>query len=247
MTGEEIKNSDLCYTSNIFDAFSADYDSHASRLDFAFHHYSREAVRIALKENKSKLVKITDICDEINESIIPMQDIPDQTISYTGLANIDSNSETYIQVHTPTNSLKSAVKKYQKGDIIFSKMRPNLKKSVVINHENDGYCSSECIVLRPKNNHINGRLLSAILRSDFVYGQIVHLITGIGRPRISAKDFKGIMIPLMSESNKVFSLENYEKTIHSANELQIKAKEILQQSIGLKHNSTNQLIEDLLK
>lgn len=247
INGEEIKNSDLCYISNIFDAFSTDCDTHTCRLDFAFHHYSREAVRIILKKNKHRLVKITDLCDEINESIIPAQDMPDQTILYTGLTHIDSNSETYIQVHTPANSLKSAVKKYQKGDVIFSKMRPNLKKSVAINHENDGYCSSECIVLRPKNNHINSRLLSAVLRSDFVYGQIVHLITGIGRPRISAKDFKGIMIPLISESNKVSSLENYEKTICSANELQKKAKDILQQSITLKHNSTNQLIENLLQ
>lgn len=216
--GHKIQNSHLCYVSNIFETFQSD-EMHSSRLDFAFHHFSREIVRVALKKNGGKLVKLTEICLEINEPLIPAKEIPDQTILYTGLANITSNSEIYSQVHAPTNSIKSTVKKYRKGDVLFSKMRPNLRKCVAVTHDDDGYCSSECIVFRPNNKFINGRMLSAILRSDFVYGQIVHLIMGIGRPRVSIKDLRSIMIPIPSEKNKLESMKSYMASVKKANNL----------------------------
>jgi type I restriction enzyme M protein len=243
--GKKITNSHACYLTNIFDTFRTN-QAHCSRIDFSFHHYSREIVRTALEKHGNKLVRLSEVCREVNEPLIPAKELSDQTILYTGLANIESNSEVYSQTHTPTNSLKSTVKRYQKGDVLFSKMRPNLRKSIVVNHVSDGYCSSECVVFRPNHESISGRLLSAILRSDFVYGQIVHLITGIGRPRVSVRDLRTILIPAPSIAKTSEALKIYVKNMKKVNDLKIKAAEIGQQSIDLQNKSINDVVNQLL-
>ncbi len=243
--GHKIHPSNSCYVSNIYETFQGD-GMPSFRLDFAFHHYSREIVRNTLKKHRNKLVQLTELCLEINEPLLPAKEIPDQTILYTGLANIESNSEIYSQIHTPTNSIKSTVKKYKKGDVLFSKMRPNLRKCVAVTHDDNGYCSSECVVFRPNKEIINERMLSAILRSDFVYGQIVHLITGIGRPRVSIKDLRSIMIPIPSDSNKSKSMTNYIATIKKSDDLKNKSDELLRQAVDHQINSTNNLVNELL-
>jgi excisionase family DNA binding protein len=244
--GDKLKNSEQCYISNIFDTLSTS-DNHSSRIDFAFHHYSRNIVRAVIKKHSDKLIRLVDVCDEINEPLVPAKEIPDQMILYTGLANIESNSEIYNQIHILGNTIKSTVRKYKKGDVLFSKMRPNLRKCVVINHDDDGYCSSECVVFRPNTELVSGRMLSAILRSDFVYGQIVHLITGIGRPRISVKDLRNIMIPNPSNSKDNECLSKYIRNMKKSTKLKIKSIEMLQQSIDLQNVATNELVDELLK
>jgi type I restriction enzyme M protein len=246
VSGDRIQNSDKCYVSNISNSFSTT-DNHLSRIDFAFHHYSRELVRTAIQEHGNKLIRLIDVCQEINEPLIPAKELPDQTIPYTGLANIESNSEVYSQVHTPANSIKSTVKRYKKGDVLFSKMRPNLRKCVAINHDEDGYCSSECVVFRPDIEIVSGRMLSAILRSDFVYGQIVHLITGIGRPRISVKDMRTIMIPNPTNGKGASSLKNYARNMKKAGDLKKQAQDLLTQSVDLQNDATNEIINELLR
>lgn len=243
--GEKTLNSNKCYVSNIYDTFSADC-SHTSRMDFAYHHYSREIIRAALGKHGHRLIKLTAVCHEVNEPLVPAKDIPDQIILYTGLANIGSNSESYSQTHVPASSIKSTVKKYRKGDVLFSKMRPNLRKCVVINHENEGYCSSECIVFRPNNGFIDGRTLSAVLRSDFVYGQIVHLITGIGRPRVSVEDVRTILIPEPSKKSGSEPLKNYIRNMKTVGTLKKKSNEMYQRSIDLQNEATNNLVNELL-
>lgn len=245
LSGDRIHNSEKCYISNIFDSFSAS-ENHYSRIDYAFHHYSRELVRIAIKEHGNKLVRLADVCQEINEPLVPAKELPDQTIPYTGLANIESNSEAYRQVRTPANSIKSTVKKYKKGDVLFSKMRPNLRKCVAINHDEDGYCSSECVVFRPDTEVVSGRMLSAILRSDFVFGQIVHLISGIGRPRISIKDLRTIMIPDPINGKGTASLKNYARSMKKVSTLKHKSHELFKQSKDLQNDTTNEMIDELL-
>ena len=201
---------------------------------------------LPLAKHGNRLIKLAEVCHEVNEPLVPAKDIPDQTILYTGLANIGSNSEVYNQIYVPASSIKSTVRKYRKGDVLFSKMRPNLRKCVAINHENEGYCSSECIVFRPNNGLIDGRTLSAILRSDFVYGQIVHLITGIGRPRVSVEDVRTIMIPEPAKDCGSKALKNYIRSMKTVCSLKKKSKEMSQRSSNLQNEATNNLVNELL-
>jgi len=82
--------------------------------------------------------------------------------------------------------------------------------------EDEGFASSECLVLCTLENAIYdpllqniahkrkslqqwqviGEYLAFILRSDIVFGQLVYQITGVGRPRASKSAILGLQIPL---------------------------------------------------
>ncbi|MCW8995424.1 MAG: restriction endonuclease subunit S, partial [Psychromonas sp.] len=95
------------------------------------------------------------------------------------------------------NQIKSSVGLFKKGDIVFSKLRPELRKVFVSIDEEDAYVSSECFVFRNISQDIlNFDYLAFILRSDIVYGQIVYQISGTGRPRIGYNTILNLRIPL---------------------------------------------------
>jgi hypothetical protein len=193
----KVPSSEIAYAADI--AANLADDPEGWRIDFRYHHPARNQSRKQLARAKSRLMPLSEICGERNRTMIPSKELPDQTILYTGLAHIESGSGIAHQVCTATNSLKSAVKRYEPGDIIFAKMRPNLRKVALMDFSEGGYVSPECIVLTPKETNgtpiIDPLLLSVLLRSDLVYGQIMHLIAGIGRPRLAASDLRRVLIP----------------------------------------------------
>jgi len=72
---------------------------------------------------------------------------------------------------------------------------------VLMEFPEGGYTSPECAVLVPKLDAadtpiVDPLVLSVLLRSDFVYGQIVHLVAGIGRPRINPKELRAVLVPV---------------------------------------------------
>ena len=114
---------------------------------------------------------------------------------------------------TSANSIKSSVKRFTSGDLLFSKLRPELRKVCLIaDFCDEGYASAECLVLTPKKNIQNAivpGLLSILLRSDLVFGQIVHQIVGIGRPRLNKASVLGIRIPVPPVTIQLQLLEEY--------------------------------------
>jgi hypothetical protein len=176
-------------------------DRNGYRLDFQYHHPSRRISQELMAHSTYPLRRLGDICTERNTTVIPSKDLADTVIRYTGLANIAVETGIAEQVPTPANSLKSAVKVYECGDIVFAKMRPNLRKVALMDFAESGYVSLECTVLTLRKAAkdaplIDPLLLSVLLRSDFVFGQIMHLIAGIGRPRIGVKELRDVMIPI---------------------------------------------------
>jgi type I restriction-modification system DNA methylase subunit len=219
-----------------------------NRLDFRFHHPARVAAEAAVARCEFPLVQLGDICGVRNESYVPSVDLTDQIIPYTGLAHIESYVGFAHQVRTPANSLSSAVKRYCRGDILFAKMRPGLRKVTYVDWHTSGYTSAECIVLTVRENGnaaiIDPLLLSILLRSDFVFGQIIHLIAGIGRPRITLKDILHIKIPLPPKNRQIEILNafsnaksHYERTRNEARQLETTAAHLELQAINSVANA----------
>lgn len=209
---------------NILDDISNNNDL---RLDYTYNHPYRKSSQLSIEKSKYDVYTLAEICDERNESYIPSADSTSTSMLFTGLANIESFTGKATQVITPTASVKSAVKKYEPGDIIFAKMRPSLRKITFVSFENEGYVSSECDVYTVKK--INGkpiiepRLLTAILRSDFVYGQIMGYVTGIGRPRINSKYLRKIRIPVPPKEIQDKICDMLSTSITTVNQLRLKA------------------------
>lgn len=236
-----------CFRANLRDALRGDDTAHAHRMDFAFHHPARALVRTALATNAARLVRLADLCEEVNGLVVPATAMSQQRVPYTGLAHIRSNSERYRQVHVPADSLKSAVRRYAPGDVLFSRMRPNLRKCVAIVDDMPGFCSSECVVLRPRDARVDPRVLAAILRSDFVYGQLVHHITGIGRPRISVKNLRALKIPAPFDVQRGGAWRAFTRSMSSAQDLAREAETMRQRSLEQERTSVDDLVAALLR
>lgn len=234
---------DLCYIADVSENLE---DDKSMRLDYAFHHPFRNKSKETLEKAAYPLLTLAEICDERNESYIPASDPNATTILFTGLANIESLNGKAQQVVTPAASIKSAVKRYEPNDIVFSKMRPSLRKTATMRYEEGGYVSSECMVLTVRKNEdgsyvVDPELLSTILRSDFVYGQIMGYVTGIGRPRIGGKDLRKIKIPLPPQHIQKEALGSIKASQSAVSQLREKAKMLEAEAERMEQGSINEI------
>lgn len=234
---------DNCFVARVDEYLEEDK---SMRLDYTFHHPYRNKSKELLSNSKSPLISLSEICTERNLSYVPAADTDATSIPFTGLANIESFTGIATQELTPAASIKSSVKRYEPRDIVFSKMRPALRKVAVMNMNEGGYVSSECTVFTVRNDKngelmIEPEILSAILRSDFVYGQIMSCVTGIGRPRISGKDLRKIMIPLPDKQLQTKVMQNLKTNEASVKQLKDRAETLKEEAENLEIKMINEV------
>ena len=88
----------------------------------------------------------------------------------------------------------SQVKKFGAGDVLFGKLRPYLAK--VVCPENDGVCSGEFLVLRPRHTGLLPKYLEQLLRSKPVILAIDASTFGAKMPRADWQFIGNMRIPL---------------------------------------------------
>jgi type I restriction enzyme M protein len=221
-------------------------DTNGLRLDFRYHHPAKYHSQEQLAKANNRLSSLADLCSERNVIIIPSTDLQDQTILYTGLAHIESGTGIARQVPTPANSLKSAVKRYEPGDIIFAKMRPNLRKVALMDFSEGGYVSPECVVLAVNSDPagtpiIDPLLFSVLLRSDLVYGQIMHLVAGIGRPRLSGADLRRVQIPVAPAAQQEKWRVRFTGELQACHALRARAAALLNDAAEMERHAVEHL------
>lgn len=92
------------------------------------------------------------------------RDLPDDEI-YVGLEHIPRRSIT-LKNWTTADSIESNKLRFQDRDILFSKIRPYLHK-VALAHFS-GACSSDTLVIRPKDRYYEGYLLFTVFSDTFI-------------------------------------------------------------------------------
>lgn len=246
-TGKLSGETETAFLANPFGELSA---TENLRLDFRYHHPARLHSASALKRCRFRTVTLGEICSERNEVFVPSQDFGDQFILHTGLAQMESRNGIARQVSVPAQSLKSTVKKYYKQDILFARMRPNLRKCHYVEFQQPGYTSSECVVLTVRTGN-DGKpvfdpfVLSVLLRSDFVFGQIMHHVAGIGRPRLAAHDLKQIRIPVPPPEVQAALKDTFVKTQAMYDGLREQAGQLLKQADGLEAQAVENVAKNL--
>ena len=99
-----------------------------------------------------------------------------------------------------------------KGDILYGKLRPNLRKVVRVNF--DGVCSTEILAIFASKSE--GSFLSHLLRSDRLYKYAMRGITGTRMPRTSWKHLQAFEFGYPSPAERqtiVAVLDNIDSTI----------------------------------
>jgi type I restriction enzyme M protein len=246
---------DIAQSEQIFLA-SLDENSKSARFDLPFYHPLRYAAQRALRTAKYKTYRLGELVTVRNISLVPAIQEPDEKLRFIGLADISPKTGRYEVQEILGSQLKSAVKMFKAGDILFSKMRPELQKcSYILPSEDEGYTSAENVVLALNDNdqlritpsvEVMGEYLALILRSEIGLGQILHQITGVGRPRIGLKTLLSIQIPLPSldEQRKIVAAHDEAWAQHLS--LKEKGRAMLEQAQSLVETFYTSTVDKLI-
>lgn len=115
---------------------------------------------------------------------------PDELL-YLGLEQVESKTGRLL-LDTPVENVESMVSVFEKGDVLFGKLRPYLSK--VVYAEFNGVCTSELLVLKP-NSASYGKFLFYQLISDDFINLINSMTYGTKMPRASSEQISNNYVP----------------------------------------------------
>lgn len=164
--------------------------------------------------------RFNDLFDIVKDNEVNLQELEDNDFYYAEIGNSDKNGDVepvLLNFNNRNEFNENYFKKIEKGDIIkakdgdilISKVRPNLKKYILIDSEKEQvYYTSAFIHLRPKKI---GKILYYQLRTRFYNNLIAISRQGKGYPTLSTED-----LPYLKFSkNTIKAIENNEKIITS--------------------------------
>ncbi len=250
---QPVWSSNNCFWTRIPPIEDASFAGDDFRIDPAYHHPARCRADEVLQSSRHPLRPLNEVCELRNERAVPSKDLPEENMAYLGLANIEAYTGVYRPVLVEGSSLKSSVKYFVSGDILFAKMRPELRKVCLIRDDIDnGFASPECLVLTPRTDPVTGipiilpRLLTILLRSDLVYGQLIHLVTGIGRPRLSKTAVLHVRLPIPHLAEQKRLLDLYCRSDSAARSLVEESNRALKRADQIMSHARRTLIDDIL-
>jgi len=162
-------------------------DEIEGRIDPSPYHPIRLNTIKKIKSSKFKLLPLREVVEFSKKIVTSKAD----DLIYIGLENIESDTGVFIPSEEEKESFGTALK-FEKGDILFPKLRPYLNKVYLA--EFDGVCSTEFHVLKPVK--CEGMYLFAFLNSRLVVNQTSYLMTGNTLPRLQTEDIKKLLIPI---------------------------------------------------
>ena len=154
---------------------------------------------------------------------------------YVGLEHIESGTRNLIGT-APSSVSNSTNGVFRRGDILFGKLRPNLRKAVQVDF--GGYCSTDLLVLRPRTG-VDNRYAGYVASSEPVFRHAERNSIGTGMPRTSwlAVSQSRVWIPRLVEQRRIAEvLDTIDETIQATERV-----------IAKRHVLRAGLASDLLK
>ena len=118
-----------------------------------------------------------------------------------GLADIEPHTGQWISAANNFEVPKSSKFIFEAGDILFGKLRPELRKCLIA--PRPGVCSTDIIVLRPRDTN-DAWYLSLMLRSDMLISQVRRRTVGASLPRVRPSDLLDCAIPWPDSNSRSF-------------------------------------------
>lgn len=181
--------------------------------------------------------RISELVVEVTQRIAP-QAVSDPDIPYLGLEDIGQGSGTILSVGRAQDatSQKSC---FSSGDILFGKLRPNLKK--VARPDFDGICSTDISVFRAKEQ-VDPDFAFWVLSSDSVIEHAVAHSAGTKMPRAHARSILSFetTIPPLNEQQQIAEV------LRSADEASAAARSVVGQFDDVIKTEIDTVVTDLV-
>lgn len=119
-------------------------------------------------------------------------------VLYIGLEHVRSGTGEYSGVEAGGADIRSHKFTFQPGDILYGKLRPNLRKCVVVDQA--GVCSTDLVPLRPIDPG-SAHFLAMQLRSEAFTADVMRIIGGANLPRVNIRDLFTLSLPTPPEAD----------------------------------------------
>ena len=136
--------------------------------------------------------RMCDIVDYGENESVSSYSIPDNSIIIE-LENIEKNTGRIIGFSKKSSNDNSSRHVFKKGCVLYSKLRPYLNKVVI--PDMGGYCSTEIMVLYPKQE-VSLEYLQLFLMSPYFIDYAMSKSYGTKMPRLGTKDARKAMVPI---------------------------------------------------
>lgn len=147
-------------------------------------------------------VRVADALYRVTERFDPAT--ATDTYFYVGLEHIESGTGRLLkdEVAADTEGLLSLKTRFQRGDVLFGKLRPNLNKVYLA--QADGVCSTDIWVLRPRT-FVSPEYAALFLRSRTFNSMVTRLAVGANLPRVPAEAFDRLpfLLPPLPEQQRI--------------------------------------------
>lgn len=140
----------------------------------------------------------------VGESLTPVRaqakprDIPDEC-AYVGLEHVRSGTGEYEAIDAGHAGIRSSKFRFEPGDVLYGKLRPNLRKCIVA--ATAGVCSTDLVPLRPVKPEA-AHLLAMQMRSEPFTARVMRLVAGANLPRVNVGDLLTIALPAPPEEDE---------------------------------------------
>ncbi len=149
------------------------------------------------------------------------------------LEEIESYTSTLINKKTKgTKPLGSTKHKFQKGDLLLSKLRMYLKKVIIAN--DNGFCTTEILALNFEPYCLNEYACMFFI-SPYLLKKVEQLQYGCKMPRLGTKDGKELLIPIPPKNEQMRIMESYRKLLSNIELLRDNYREIYSLAEKLKY------------
>ena len=161
--------------------------------------------------------KLGELFDRQCKTILPIK-TPNKEFNFIGLENIESNTGNLINFQVNNGGkIKSNKFIFQKGDVLYGKLRPYLNKVWLAGF--NGICSTDIWVLRPNSKKIDATILSTLVKSNVVLQRMSSIMTGTNLPRANPKSFDSLIVKIPTLKNqkeltkKLDATQDYKKLL----------------------------------
>jgi type I restriction enzyme S subunit len=151
----------------------------------------------------------------------------DASRPYVGLEHLATDSPDLIATARADDSVSTNTV-FERGDVLFGKLRPNLRKCVLAPFP--GYCSTDIVVLRARRS-VYPRFAAKVLQSETVFAEAVRTAVGTKMPRTSwsALSHLRVFCPHESEQRRIAAiLDTLDESIRRTEQVIAKLQQMKQ-------------------